>query len=238
MEGSPRLWLADVEEIKNGYVFEPETEEYACLVCGRRFSRGIIYPVDDCLVDAERAVKMHLKSGHQSMFEYLLGMDKKYTGLTEHQKEVLRLVHRGLSDREIAERLNTGSTSTIRNHRFSFREKEKTAKVFLSIMGLLKEKVTEEPRGRALKSDPDTRSDEEKVLSAYFKEGLDGVLYRLPRKEQPRLSVLRHLAHRFDPKQEYTEKEVNQVLRDAYHDHVTLRRYLVDYGILDRLISC
>ncbi|NPV93186.1 MAG: DUF2087 domain-containing protein [Firmicutes bacterium] len=231
MEESPRLWLADVEAIKRGYVYEPEDEEYACLVCGRRFSRGIIYPVDDCLADAEQAVKLHLRSEHGSMFEYLLGMDKRYTGLTEHQKEVLLLVHQGMSDREIAQRLNTGSTSTIRNHRFSFREREKTAKVFLAIMGLLKA----DSRGRSSRPAMDDRSDEEKVLAAYLREGPKGPLSRLPKKASQRLMVLRHLAGRFEPGREYAEKEVNQVLREVYHDHVTLRRNMVDYGILDRL---
>jgi len=59
----------------------------------------------------------------------------------------------GLSDNETAKELGTGSTSTIRNHRFTLREKQKQAKVFLAIMELLGEQAprkhsfVEIPRG-------------------------------------------------------------------------------------------
>jgi hypothetical protein len=67
----------------------------------------------------------------------------------------------------------------------------------------------------------------------------DGRLVRLPAKSSRRKEVLRHLAMRdFRPGARYTESEVNDVLRDwcegAETDYVSVRRYLVDYGILDR----
>ncbi|MMZ69439.1 hypothetical protein D1872_322810 [compost metagenome] len=39
---------------------------------------------------------------------------------------------------------------------------------------------------------------------------------------------------RFDTHKKYTEKEVNGILRTADTDYVTLRRYLIEYGFLDR----
>jgi hypothetical protein len=67
----------------------------------------------------------------------------------------------------------------------------------------------------------------------------DGRLVRLPAKSTRRQEVLRHLAMRdFRPGARYTERQVNDVLRDwcegAETDYVSVRRYLVDYGILDR----
>jgi hypothetical protein len=67
----------------------------------------------------------------------------------------------------------------------------------------------------------------------------DGRLVRLPAKLARRKEVLRYLAMRdFQPRAWYTERQVNDVLRDwcegAETDYVSVRRYLVDYGILDR----
>jgi len=39
---------------------------------------------------------------------------------------------------------------------------------------------------------------------------------------------------KFDSSEKYTEKEVNQILESVYPDFVTLRRYLIEYGFLDR----
>jgi hypothetical protein len=43
-----------------------------------------------------------------------------------------------------------------------------------------------------------------------------------------------HLASRFEPDREYGEDEVNRVLQGVHSDHATLRRYLVDAGLLRR----
>lgn len=45
----------------------------------------------------------------------------------------------GYRDKEIIDKLGGGSTSTIRNQRFTLKEKQKQAKVFLAIMELLDE---------------------------------------------------------------------------------------------------
>lgn len=231
-----RFWSASLEEIKQGYAFDPSTDGYNCLVCGASFTRGYIYVMGDRLLEAQKAAQTHISQEHSSVFEYLLTMDKKYTGLTEHQKSLLSLFYQGYSDREVAEMLNSGSTSTIRNHRFMLREKEKQARIFLAIMELLENRGSRprpEQSSRPKAGEPSYRV-ETRVLKNYFKEGMDGPLSRLPKKEQQRLIVLRHLAGRFDQDRRYTEKEVNEILKSAYHDYVTLRRYLVDYGLLQR----
>jgi hypothetical protein len=68
----------------------------------------------------------------------------------------------------------------------------------------------------------------------------DGRLVRLPARLTRRKEVLRYLAMRdFRPRTWYSEREVNEVLRawcdgaDAT-DYVSVRRYLIDYHILDR----
>ncbi|MGW0928033.1 DUF2087 domain-containing protein [Streptomyces sp. NPDC002644] len=68
----------------------------------------------------------------------------------------------------------------------------------------------------------------------------DGRLVRLPARWDRKRQVLRHIAERtFEPGVEYPERTVNDRLaawcaEDAPVDHVTLRRYLVDLGHLDR----
>ena len=68
----------------------------------------------------------------------------------------------------------------------------------------------------------------------------DGRLIRLPAKFTVRKAALRYLAMRdFKPRTWYAEREVNEILKawcegaDAT-DYVSIRRYLIDYHILDR----
>lgn len=66
----------------------------------------------------------------------------------------------------------------------------------------------------------------------------DGRLLRLPAQRSRRLAVLEHVAQAFQPGLRYSEKEVDGVLRawcaGGQTDHVTLRRHLVDEGLLSR----
>jgi ADP-ribosyl-[dinitrogen reductase] hydrolase len=56
----------------------------------------------------------------------------------------------------------------------------------------------------------------------------------LPSKLEARLEVLAWVAGPFEMGKSYREAEVNDLLRGHGVDHVTLRRYLVDYGFLTR----
>jgi len=68
----------------------------------------------------------------------------------------------------------------------------------------------------------------------------DGRLIRLPAKLTRRKEILRYLAMRdFRPHTWYAEREVNEVLKAwcegaVATDYVSIRRYLIDYHILDR----
>jgi hypothetical protein len=66
----------------------------------------------------------------------------------------------------------------------------------------------------------------------------DGRLIRLPAKRSRRLAVLDYLAQSFEPGRRFPEREVDVVLRALCEggevDHVTVRRYLVDEGMLSR----
>ncbi|MGA8944116.1 MAG: DUF2087 domain-containing protein [Thermoactinomyces sp.] len=236
------FWTASVEELKRGYICDDKQEEYICLICGERFQKGVIYEKDHIYYEAEKFTRLHIVDRHSSMFEYLINMDKKWTGLTDLQKKLLHYFYLGYSDKEIVKELDGGSTSTIRNHRFTLREKMKQAKIFLALMELLEEKnrlpsrfihvprsVTRFDQRYAI-----TEQENREILAAYFKEGLDGPLFEFPKKEKRKIAILNHLAKKFEPNRKYTEAEVNAILKKVYPDYVTLRRYLIEYGFMDR----
>jgi hypothetical protein len=61
-----------------------------------------------------------------------------------------------------------------------------------------------------------------------------GRLSSLPAREGKRRLVLEWVANRFEPGRDYGEREVNGVLLGVFDDPASLRRYLVDAGLLER----
>ncbi|TCZ79889.1 DUF2087 domain-containing protein [Paenibacillus albiflavus] len=246
-EISELFWNASIEEMKQGYVYDKANEVYVCLACGERFEQGRIYQIEDAWYEAEKYTRIHIVDKHISMFNYLINLNKKLTGLTDLQRSLITLFQNGLSDNEIVKELGSGSASTIRNHRFTLREKMKQAKVFLSIMELAEERPKNPASNfisihrRATMIDERynvTEEENDKVLRLYFKEGPDGPLSEFPRKEKRKIVILRHLIKNFDATKRYTEKEVNEIIKAVYADFVTIRRYFIEYGFMDRLDDC
>lgn len=233
------FWEATVGELQQGYA--ERDYGFVCLICGETFTRGRVYPFEDGFYEAEKYTQIHVISEHGSMLEYLVSFEKKLTGLTDHQKQVISYFSEGKSDAEIATLLGT-STATIRGHRFSLREKAKQAKLLLAVTELMEASGTHMPpfvdiHRTARMVDERymmTEQENQKILNTYFPHGVDGPLKEFPRKEKRKLAILRQIATRFKPGQNYTEAEVNEVLMTAYTDYVTLRRYLIEYGFLDR----
>jgi len=237
------FWNASLEELKNGYV--EDDKNYICLLCGKNVEKGVIYPEEGVLYDASRYIRIHIEHLHGSVFEYLIHLDKKITGLTDHQNNLLRLFYQGKSDAQVQTEMDIGSASTIRNHRFVLKEKERQAKVFLTMMELLTEKDNHAPVflnfHQTAKMVDDryniTQDERENILKKQFPQGLDGPLKTFSLKEKQKLVVLQEIVKRFQRDRIYNEKEVNQILIPVYGDYVTVRRYLIEYGFLDRKID-
>lgn len=69
------------------------------------------------------------------------------------------------------------------------------------------------------------------ILARYVRKG---ALRQIPARHEARLLVLGWLAETFAPDRIYTEPETNALLAGHEIDHATLRRLLVDYGLLAR----
>ena len=71
----------------------------------------------------------------------------------------------------------------------------------------------------------------EKVLRTFIKHGR---LTQIPAQQKKRLVVLEHLLQEFEPGREYPEREVNHILLDFNEDVATLRREMIDHGMMTR----
>lgn len=239
MNNPELIWNASMEDLKRGYA--EEEDYYMCLCCGEKVEKGIIYPDGGILYEAGRYVRVHIEKAHHSVFEHLIRLDKSLTGLTDVQKNLLEHFYLGHKDSDIQKELGIGSTSTIRNHRFLLREKERQAKVFLTLMELLKSRDQAAPPdpARQAAGRPDDRApveadERDPVLKKYFPGGTNGPLKSFPKQMKHRRIVLGEIAARFGFGRTYTEEEVNEMLEAVSGDYVTLRRFLIEYGFLDR----
>lgn len=56
-----------------------------------------------------------------------------------------------------------------------------------------------------------------------------------PKKEKQKVVLLHLIIKLFKKNLKYSETEINDILKPIYNDYVILRRYLVDYKLLNRL---
>lgn len=247
MEQKKYIWNSSVEDIIMGY--KENKASFQCTFCGREFIKGRIYSLEDKLYDAFGAVKEHSNNEHGCAVDYLLRQEASLLGISTVQQQILKLMSEGKDDRAISGLMRI-TQSTVRNHRFKLREKEKQAKLFLALMQSLEEKtkrsISQADSGLIEEIDPSARmvddryniteDDREKVMKAYMNE--HGALTLFPAKEKKKIILLREIMKNFKPEQEYTEKEINRILERIYSDYATLRRALIEYGFLDRSEDC
>lgn len=233
-----------LEELTAGYTVTDTG--FACLFCDEVFERGRIYTVGPDQVDAELAMKTHIESAHESTLLALLALGKKGTGLTDTQRTLIGHFHEGLSDKEIQPLAGGVSLSTIRNHRFSLREKARQAKAFLAVMELL-ERGLQDPGSRFIEIPGHKAADDErfaitrdefrKIIRAHFPQGPDGPMSSFPKKQKHKVAVMIQILKRFEAGRKYSQQEVNEVLATADEDYTTLCRHMVDFGFLGRTRS-
>ena len=257
-----RLESCSPEELSRGY--REDEAGYTCILCGKRFENGEIFPLEDRFFEASRAIELHLSQEHRGKLLEIFEIGGKYLPLTEKQKELWVLFGEGLPDREIAERLNI-TVSTVRHQKFVFRERAKEARLYTAAWDLVEERLREkrEMREKRDKRDKQNQRDTEKnyltihegatmvdqryaITEEENRKILENVFFSLEplrlkvfsAKEKKKIVILRRLSQEFEPGRMYTEKEVNRILGEIYADFATLRRYLVEYGYLSRTADC
>jgi DNA-binding CsgD family transcriptional regulator len=230
-----------LDELKNGYRFDAETDQYVCSACGQRYREGQVYPMDGGWFTAQHAAKRHVAATHGGSAALLIGADTKYNTLTETQRELLTRIASGANDREIAQALSI-SEATVRRQRFNFREKAKQARLYLATY----ERVFETAATEALMPIPEqvnfvddrfmiTEAEREKMLKSLFESLQPLRLKAFPPKEKKKVVILTEIAKLFEPGRRYTEREINEILTPVYADYVTIRRYLIAYNLMNRL---
>ncbi|MFL0268027.1 DUF2087 domain-containing protein [Candidatus Clostridium radicumherbarum] len=247
MKGNEILWDSSIDEIKKGYI-EGE-QEFTCIFCNSSFEKGKIFKRGEDFYDAKKITEIHVKEAHSSSLGYLLNMNSDFTGISEIHREVIKLMAQGLTDKEIATELGIAQ-STIRNHRFKLREKEKQARLFLATMELLgdassrginvldKEVIIDSHKTATTLDDRYNITDMERkaTIKAYMDE--TNALKSYPAKEKKKIIVLGEIVKNFSRGRTYTEKEINRVLKRIFEDYATIRRALVEYGFIDRSNDC
>lgn len=216
---------------------------FTCLECGAAFNADEVYPVEGRFFTAEKAACHHAAHAHGDRLAHLLDTDARYVALTDNQKELLRLLAQGRTDAEIARKTGT-SPATVRRQRFTFREKAKQAKLYLAIYQLAMQDggSARDALVPILGGVPE--GDERFLITtaeyaSYVKNAFESTqplrLRALPAKEKRKIAVLNEIVKQFDPAREYTEKEVNSLLRAIHpQEYVTLRRYLIEYSFMQR----
>jgi ArsR family transcriptional regulator, arsenate/arsenite/antimonite-responsive transcriptional repressor len=71
----------------------------------------------------------------------------------------------------------------------------------------------------------------DKVLRAFFQHGR---LKQIPAQLKKRQVVLERIVQEFEPERDYSESEVNQILVDFNDDVASLRRGMIELGLMER----
>ncbi len=238
-----------LDEIKKGYRITPE-KCFVCLTCGKEFDIGEVFPLDGRFFEASVACRHHVQTAHGDRIAQLSSLDKKLTGLTANQKELLLMMAEGMTDNDIAKKTGV-SAATIRHQRFAFREKAKQAKLYLALFELVDETAQSKGKGSRSTLIPVhtgakmvddryliTLSEEEKILESAFESLIPLRLKVFSSKEKKKIVILRRIATQFQKGVKYSEKEVNAILKPIYEDYATIRRYLIEYGFMGRTNDC
>jgi len=79
-----------------------------------------------------------------------------------------------------------------------------------------------------------TEEELQKTLDTYFISKQPLILSVFPPKEKKKYLCLIWMIHAFEFHKTYTEQEVNDIIKEMYHDYVTIRRAMIDYHFMDR----
>jgi hypothetical protein len=88
------------------------------------------------------------------------------------------------------------------------------------------------PRPAAPTLDEDIADFDRRVLTNYLLA--DGAIKEIPAQDKKLLVILRYLRDQFEPGRDYSEKEVNEIIARFHPDTASLRRAMIDCGLMKR----
>lgn len=219
-----------LDDLKNGW--HSVATGFACNYC------QATWPSDSLPKQREE----HLNLVHGGNRSQLVHLKSRYNTLTPKQQDLLTAFASGIKDQELAEQLQVAA-ATIRHQKFTFREKAKQAKLYLAIYESVfaqtaaADQLIEPPAQATMLDDRWLITEDEvaQTLQQYFDFDQDPIrLKRWPKKQKVIIIVLTRIITEIPSGQLLTEPEINAYLKPIYFDYVTVRRYLVDYGFLQR----
>jgi hypothetical protein len=232
-----------LRELEEGFRLEQDARAYRCIFCGRMFRIGEVYPSGGHFYGARLAAEIHLAEEHGSALEALLESGDPRLKITGRQKQLLRLMHRGMPDSGCAAEMGV-SPSTVRHQKFVLRERAKQARLFLAAYELAARKAgadTGDPPVRVPETATMTddryltsEAESEKIRNEFFSSQNPLCLKAFPAKEKKKIVVLTRISEQFEKGRVYSEREVNDILKPIFADYATLRRYLIEYGLMSR----
>ncbi|HEX3029230.1 MAG TPA: DUF2087 domain-containing protein, partial [Clostridia bacterium] len=83
-----------------------------------------------------------------------------------------------------------------------------------------------------------TKAEEEKILSTLFSSLSPLKLETFSSKEKKKIVILKKISEQFERGKKYSEKELNTIIKEIYGDFATIRRYLIEYGFMERTNDC
>lgn len=214
---------------------------FVCNYCGASFANDQVFPVEDNFYPAAKMIRHHLTTVHPQAIDDLINTDSKYNTLTAKQRTLLSAFATGAKDAIIANQMAVAA-ATVRHQKFTFREKAKQAKLYLAIY----ERVfNQTPATDSLVHLPEqvgieddrfaiTTAEYNRLVAKYFTTTAPLRLARWPKHQKAILAVLKRITVTLPAEQHFTERELTDQLKPIYADFPLLRRYLVDYGFLQR----
>ncbi|NSW53019.1 MAG: metalloregulator ArsR/SmtB family transcription factor [Anaerolineae bacterium] len=82
-----------------------------------------------------------------------------------------------------------------------------------------------------LKANVEVDAYRQKVVRAFFRHGR---LIQIPSQQKKKQIILEEIVKVFSPGERYTEWDVNKMLVDFNEDVASLRRYLIEFGLMQR----
>jgi hypothetical protein len=79
-----------------------------------------------------------------------------------------------------------------------------------------------------------TPEEKQDAYEKYFNKDESMQLIIFPKKQKQKYLCLLWIVTLFEKNIDYSEKQVNEILKKVYPDYVMVRRYLVDYNLMFR----